>query len=166
MPRIRSVAPAGLLLVSAACSGVGTDPGDPPLPVCGSAPAPIATGAGDTLDVVVRVAGNGPAALLVRVDRPGESDIAFPPDAPLGVAAAGLAVGSRGVFQVCAAADPAEIGFRAAAVPHERAWLRVTTRRPVRARLEFDGGAPGAVVRVGPGLSRRSAVVGSTGDGA
>lgn len=151
---------AGLLAVAGSCAPPSLPADTAALPSCGSAPAPRPSAEGDTLHVVVRVAGNGPAALLLRVDPPGESGIEFPPDAPPGASAAGLAVSSRGVFQVCASADPAEIGFRTEAVPHGRAWLRVTTRRPVRARLEFEGGAPGAVVAAVPGVSGRSPLVG------
>lgn len=152
---------AGLLLLAAGgCDAPSTVAGAVALPVCGSAPALQPSAPGDTLHVVVGVAGDGPVALLLRVDAPEDSDISFPDDAPTGASAAGLAVRSRGVFQVCASADPAEIGFRADAVPHERAWLRVTTRRPVRARLEFASGQPGVVVRAAPGESARSPVVG------
>ncbi|NNL67021.1 MAG: hypothetical protein HKP30_12310 [Myxococcales bacterium] len=135
----------------------------PPLPDCGSAPA-TGLSVADTLDVLVRIAEGAESELLVRVDPPGESDVVFPPGAPATVAAAALSVTSRGLYQVCAAEAPAAILFDATATPHGRAWMRVTTRRPVRARLQVGAGPeesagrivvlPGASGRTGPVAGR------------
>lgn len=154
------VAALALPLVLAACGGAAADL--PALPTCGSAQA-TGLSVGDTLDVLVRIADDLESELLVRVDPPGESDIAFPPDAPPTVAAAALSVTSRGMYQVCAAEEPAAVLFDAAATPHGRAWLRVTTRRPVRARLQVGAGPEESAGRVVvlPGASGRTGPVGA-----
>jgi hypothetical protein len=154
-----------MILAATGCEAVLARQVEPPLPVCGHAPAPAPSAASDTLHVVVRVTGPGLVDLLVRVDPPGESDIVFPSDAPESVAAAALSIGTRGVFQVCAAEDPIEIGFRTSPPPFERGWLRVTTRRPVRARVEFEDGTSGAAVAVDAGRSGRTGPVGRAGEG-
>ena len=153
----RGVAALALSLAATACGGGLAEV--PPLPTCGSAQGAGLTVA-DTLDVLVRIAENTESELLVRVDPPGESDVAFPPGAPETVAAVALSVSSRGLYQVCAAEEPAGILFDATATPHGRAWMRVTTGRPVRARLQVGRGSeesagrvvvlPGASGRTGP----------------
>jgi hypothetical protein len=128
----------GLLLL--AVGGCGSEGTPPPLPACSSAPGGAGTTVADTLD----------------------SDIIFPDDAPPGVAAAALSVTTRGVYQVCAAADTERIEFDASTTPHGRAWLRVTTRRPVRARLDLGDESGGPTVVVLPGTSNRTGPAGES----
>jgi hypothetical protein len=149
------------LVVSWGASGCAGGIDDvPPLPVCATAPSPDVT-ASDTLHVEVRLVDPSPSEVLVRVDAPGESDIEFPDDASPGLAAAALSVTSRGLYQVCVAESAAAILFQAERAPHGRTWLRVTTRRPVRAMVRVGAGAEssgteGGDVVVLPGSSGRT----------
>ena len=151
----RRVAAALLALAAGACA----DPdASVPLPTCGVAGGRPGTGVADTLEVRVRVGGDGPTEVLARVDPPGESNIVFPEGAPPGAAAAGISVIRRGLYQICVSPDTEGFGFDAPATPYGRAWLRVTTRRPVRVRLEAADGE--ASVTVMPGASGRTGPVG------
>lgn len=126
------------------------------------APGGISLSENDTLEVRVRIADPSPVSLLVRVDSPGEgATVHFPEDHAPGMAAAAAAVNNRGVYRVCVEPNPVRMTLDAESAPHGRAWLRVTTRRPVRAALETGVGsgevrevgvnvAPGSSGRVGP----------------
>lgn len=110
----------------ARCSVVSVD-GQPPT-------------ASDTVDVVVQLLVPGPLDLLVRVDPTHEEGIVrLPGDAPPGTVAAGLALSTDGVYSVCLSSIPDEIVFQSEVAPVGRAWLRVATDRPVRARLQLGG---------------------------
>jgi len=94
----------------------------------------------DTVDVVVQLLVPGPVDLLVRVDPTTEDGIVdLPGDAPPGTAAAGLALSTDGLYSICLSANPEEIVFQSEVAPVGRAWLRVATDRPVRARLQLGG---------------------------
>lgn len=129
------------ILLCGLATGCALDPPDAPPARCS-----VLSDAGqpptvsDTVDVVVQLLVAGPVDLLVRVDPTTEDGIVdLPGDAPPGTAAAGLALSTDGVYSVCLSADPAEIVFQSEVAPVGRAWLRVATDRPVRARLQLGG---------------------------
>lgn len=152
------------LFFAIACGGdESLDRTDVVMPECTStASATGAPTATDTLEILVRVLDPTPAELLVRVDALGDGTVTFPSDAPEGSAAAGLSLTTRGIYRVCVSADAAEVTFVADEAPFGKGWLRVTTDRPVRARLRLggtgDSDAPAPVV-VRPGSSGRTGLV-------
>lgn len=163
LPPARSAAVVAVLalLASLGCDGgAGEAPGircaalEPP---AGSSTRPTAA---DTVEVVVALEDrHDPVELLVRVDPlDGPGIVAFREEPPPAAAAAGLTVTPAAVFTVCLSGAPAALVFEASATPRDKAWLRVSTDRPVRAvvRVGGDGGVTlEPAVAVAPGRSAR-----------
>ena len=124
---------ASLALLLAAC----IEPQPPPSPPVGCR----ATGTGGSLDTLEVVVTLDPlqegrrGTVLVRVDPLAEGFVTFNPPDPNGSAAA-LAVTPAGRFVGCVAFGVAEFRLTTPAVLARHAWLRVTTDRVVRVRVE------------------------------
>lgn len=119
----------------------------------GSAAAP-ALGVDDPLELVVRIDSvpPGPGSLLIRVDGladPGVVAFSLP---PMTAAAAAMALTAAPRFQGCAAMAAEGIELRAPVAPLGKAWVRVSTDRPVRVRAIAAGRSAEALV-VLPGSS-------------
>jgi hypothetical protein len=95
----------------------------------------------DTLELVVVLDSVPPGAgtVRVRVDglaEPGLVQFFMPPAT---AAAAGMALTPPASFQGCASIAAAGIELRAPAAPRAKAWVRVTSDRPVRVRPRISG---------------------------
>ena len=94
-------------------------------------------GAADTLEVVLvfDALPRGSGGLRLRVDGLAEPGlVAFEAPRP-GAAAAGLSLEAPARYHGCAAAASRGIELRAPVPPRAKAWLRVSTDRPVRVRV-------------------------------
>ena len=105
-------------------------------PVEGGLAPPLTVGPEDTLELVVVLDSvpDGPGSVLVRVDaldEPGLVTFFMPPPT---AAAAGMALQPPATFQGCAAVEPLGLELRAPEAPRSKAWIRVSTDRPVRVR--------------------------------
>jgi hypothetical protein len=111
-------------------------------------------GAGDTLEVVI-VFDSLPRAsggVRVRVDSLAEGGmVSFLAPHP-GSAAAGMALATPPRYGGCAALAPHGLQLSASHPPRGKAWVRVSTDRPVRLRVA-GGGRTLAPVLVTPGAS-------------
>lgn len=135
-------------------------------PVCVSHAAsrfgPELPASADTLDIVLALPdGTDSLEMLVRVDPFGGDDPFVVIDRPPPrAAAAGVALTTDARFSVCIAALPEVIVFQGERVPHDKAWVRVMTDRPVRAVVRL-GGEEGRTLEppvvVVPGESARHA---------
>lgn len=146
--RLRSLVAATLLaactsvpdLVPVTCAATTLPADGPPV-----APA-------DTLDLVIHLDRSPKGAVLVRVDPLDEDGVVtFQGTPPPTAAAVAMALTLSGTFQGCVA--PAAPGFvlRAPEAPREKAWVRVSSDRPVR--VEVRTGEGREVTRVVTGLS-------------
>lgn len=138
LPNTRLLLPVLLCGLVAGCS---LDPPEAPPARCSVLSGnDVPATASDTVDVAVQLLVPGPVDLLLRVDPTHEEGIVtLPSDASPGAVAAGLALSTDGTYSVCLSADPEEIIFQSEVAPVGRAWLRVATDRPVRARLQLGG---------------------------
>ena len=126
--------------------------------VAGALAPGLAVGANDTLDlfVVLDSVPPGPGSVRVRVDglsEPGLVKFFMPPPT---AAAGGMALQPPATFTGCAAIAPVGLELRAPWAPRAKAWVRISSDRPVRVRPRVTGRAAAPVV-VMPG---GSAIVG------
>lgn len=115
---------------------------------------PLAIGPDDVLELVVVLDSvpAGPGSVRVRVDglaEPGLVKFFMPPPT---AAAAGMALTPPATFQGCAGVAPTGLELRAPVAPRGKAWVRVSTDRPVRVRPRILGRAAEPVM-VMPGTS-------------
>jgi hypothetical protein len=111
-------------------------------------------GAGDTLEVVVVFDSlpRGSGGVRVRVDSLAEGGmVSFLAPRP-GSAAAGMALATPPRYGGCAALAPHGLQLSAARAPRGKAWVRISTDRPVRLRVAGGEQTLAAVV-VTPGAS-------------
>jgi hypothetical protein len=94
-------------------------------------------GAGDTLEVVVVFDSlpRGSGGVRVRVDSLAEGGmVSFLAPRP-GSAAAGMALATPPRYDGCAALAPDGLQLSASHAPRRKAWVRISTDRPVRLRV-------------------------------
>jgi hypothetical protein len=93
----------------------------------------------DTITVRVHVGEPPPSGvlrLMVRADPLSEPGaVSFAEGTPSTAAAVALALTERAVFHGCLGEAPTAFRLRASSAPRSRAWLRVSTDRPVSVRL-------------------------------
>jgi hypothetical protein len=120
----------------------------------GLAPA-LAVGPGDVLELIVMLDSvpPGPGSVRVRVDglaEPGLVRFVLPPAT---ATAAGMALAPPVRFQGCATVAAAGIELRAPFAPRAKAWVRVSSDRPVRVRPRVAGRRTEAPLLLNPGTS-------------
>ncbi len=125
-----------------------------PAPGPGGPPA-LGVGPEDILEIVVVLDSvpPGPGSVRVRVDglaEPGVVAFFMPPPT---AAAAGMTLQPPPTFQGCAAAAPAGFELHAPAAPRAKAWVRVSSDRPVRVRPRAAGRAIAKPLLLTPGTS-------------
>jgi hypothetical protein len=120
----------------------------------GLAPA-LAVGPDDVLELIVMLDSvpPGPGSVRVRVDglaEPGIVRFFMPPPT---ATAAGMALAPPARFQGCATIAAAGIELRAPVAPRAKAWVRVSSDRPVRVRPRVAGRRTEAPLVLTPGTS-------------
>ena len=135
----------------------------PPEGATGGRAPTLAVGADDVLELVVMLDSvpAGPGSVRVRVDglaEPGIVKFFMPPPT---AAAAGMALAPPARFQGCATIAAAGIELRAPVAPRAKAWVRVSSDRPVRVRPRVAGRRTEAPLLLTPGTS---GIVGWEGD--
>lgn len=121
----------------------------------GSLTPPLAVGPDDVLELVVVLDSvpDGPGSVRVRVDglaEPGVIAFFMPPPT---AAAAGMALAPPASFTGCAAIAAAGLELHAPAAPRAKAWVRVSSDRPVRVRSRVAGRRTGPLLVIKPGSS-------------
>lgn len=134
--------------VSVVCSEIQPAGGAP------GAPAP-AVGPDDVLEVVVALDSvpAGPGSVRVRVDGladPGLVAFFMPPPT---AASAAMTLQPPPTFQGCVAVAPAGFELQAPSAPRAKAWVRVSSDRPVRVRPRVEGRAVDEPLLLEPGTS-------------
>ena len=119
---------------------------------------PLAVTPDDTLDLFVTLDSvpPGPGSVRIRVDglaEPGLVKFFMPPPT---AAAAGMALQPPATFGGCAAVAPAGLGLHAPWAPRAKAWVRVSTDRPVRVQPRIPGRRADPVIV----MPKASAIVG------
>lgn len=155
--RPRRIAALVAVLTVCACGSAE----EPMIPVACTETTPTTrptVAATDTLDlfVVLDSVPSGAGSVRLRVDglaQPGIVNFFLPPPT---AAAAGMALQPPETFAGCAATAPAGLELRAPRAPRGKAWVRVSTDRPVRVH-PLAAGRRAAPAVVSPG---ESAIVG------
>jgi hypothetical protein len=136
-------------------------PGGPPPPApepgapAGGLAPPLAVSPDDVLELVVVLDSvpPGPGTVRVRVDAladPGIVNFFMPPPT---AGAAGMALAPPATFQGCASVAPVGFELRAPVAPRAKAWVRVSSDRPVRVRPRVAGRGSQAPLVITPGTS-------------
>lgn len=113
----------------------------------------------DTVNVILALpAREDPFELLVRVDALEDEGIVNLTSVPPTTVAAGLALTTSATFSICVSRAPRAVVFQGEAVPRGKAWLQVSTDRPVRTSVRLggdDGHTLDPALVVVPGRSER-----------
>lgn len=111
-------------------------------------------GVDDVLDLVVALDSvpPGPGRVLVRVDGLAEAGLVRFLLPPAAAAAVGMTLQPPPSFHGCGALGPVGFELRAPSAPRAKAWVRVSSDRPVRVRPRVAGRASEPVL-VAPGAS-------------
>lgn len=139
---------------AATAPGADTAAAPPGAATAAATPPAAAALPGDTLELLVRLdeVPPGGGSVRVRVDPLAEPGVVTFTDAPPTAVAAAMALAPPPLFQGCAAAAPTGMELRAPAAPRGRAWVRISSDRPVRVRV-VAGATSGGPAVVAPGAS-------------